>query len=95
MAEAHVLVDGYARDDDRVGSSIGFAREGDVRVVIDPGLVSRRSAILDPLAALGGAADDVTDVVISHHHPITRSTWRCSRTHACTITGPGTRTTCG
>jgi glyoxylase-like metal-dependent hydrolase (beta-lactamase superfamily II) len=69
MADAHVLVDGYARDDDRVGSTVGFARDGDVLVVIDPGLAASRAAILDPLAALGVAAEDVTDVVISHHHP--------------------------
>jgi glyoxylase-like metal-dependent hydrolase (beta-lactamase superfamily II) len=69
MADAHVLVDGYARDDDRVGSSVGFARDGDVLVVIDPGLVAGRAAILDPLARLGVGAADVTDVVVSHHHP--------------------------
>jgi glyoxylase-like metal-dependent hydrolase (beta-lactamase superfamily II) len=37
--------------------------------VIDPGLARSRAAILDPLAALGVEPDDVTDVVISHHHP--------------------------
>jgi hypothetical protein len=37
--------------------------------VIDPGMVPSRDAILGPLRELGFAADDVTDVVISHHHP--------------------------
>ncbi len=70
MAEVHVLHDGYVRDEeDRVGSSVGFARDGDALVVIDPGLVASRAAILEPLAALGVQAEDVTDVVISHHHP--------------------------
>ncbi len=68
-AEAHVLVDGYLGEDDRVGSTVGFARDGDVLVVIDPGLVASRAAILGPLDRLGVGADDVTDVVISHHHP--------------------------
>ncbi len=69
MAEAHVLVDGYLGDDDRVGSTVGFARDGDALVVIDPGLVAGREAILDPLMALGVAAGGITDVVLSHHHP--------------------------
>jgi glyoxylase-like metal-dependent hydrolase (beta-lactamase superfamily II) len=67
MADAHVLVDGYLGD--RVGSSVGFIRDGDVLVVVDPGMVAHRGAILDPLARLGVSAEDVTDVVISHHHP--------------------------
>ncbi|HEY7667638.1 MAG TPA: MBL fold metallo-hydrolase [Actinomycetota bacterium] len=71
MAEAHVLSEGYlsGADDDRVGSTVGFIRDGDVRVVVDPGMVPSASAILDPLAALGVEAADVTDVVLSHHHP--------------------------
>ena len=32
-------------------------------------MVSGVAVILDPLAALGIAPGDVTDVVISHHHP--------------------------
>jgi glyoxylase-like metal-dependent hydrolase (beta-lactamase superfamily II) len=69
-AEFHVLSEGYlSNDDDRVGSSVSFARDGDVLVVIDPGLVPSRAAILDPLAALGVGPEQVTDVVISHHHP--------------------------
>ncbi|MGZ5291491.1 MAG: MBL fold metallo-hydrolase [Actinomycetota bacterium] len=70
MAEFHVVSEGYlSDDDDRVGSSVSFARDGDTLVVIDPGLVPSRDAILGPLASLGVSPDDVTDVVISHHHP--------------------------
>jgi glyoxylase-like metal-dependent hydrolase (beta-lactamase superfamily II) len=69
MAEAHVLSEGYARNDDRVGSTVGFVRDGDALVVIDPGMVPSRSSIVDPLAAIGVAPEQVTDVVISHHHP--------------------------
>jgi len=66
-----VLCDGYLSgdDDDRVGSTVSLAVDGPVVAVIDPGLVASRSAILDPLAALGYGPADVTDVVISHHHP--------------------------
>lgn len=38
-------------------------------VVIDPGMVFARSAIVDPLVDLGHHSDDVTDVILSHHHP--------------------------
>lgn len=50
-------------------STCSLVREGEVVIVIDPGLAPSQGAILDPLARLGLAATDVTDVVISHHHP--------------------------
>ena len=50
-------------------SACSLVRDGDAVIVIDPGLAPSQAAILDPLAALGVAPTDVTDVVISHHHP--------------------------
>ena len=44
-------------------------RDGEALIVIDPGLASSQAAILDPLAALGVDPSQVTDVVLSHHHP--------------------------
>lgn len=67
MTSVHLLHAGYA--DERVGSSVVLVRDGDALVVADPGMVARRSLILDPLAALGVAAADVTHVFLSHHHP--------------------------
>lgn len=70
MAEVHILSDGYIRgEEDRVASTVGFVRDGDALVVIDPGMVPGRAAILDPLAALGVRPEQITDVVVSHHHP--------------------------
>lgn len=71
MTELHILCDGYVRegDDLRVASTVGFVRDGDALIVIDPGMVADVSSILEPLAALGVAPGDVTDVVLSHHHP--------------------------
>ncbi len=71
MTELHVLCDGYVREGDelRVGSTVGFVRDGDSLIVIDPGMVVGVGSILDPLRALGVAPGDVTDVVLSHHHP--------------------------
>jgi hypothetical protein len=42
---------------------------GSSLVVIDPGMVSSTSVILNPIMALGREPEDVTDVVLSHHHP--------------------------
>ena len=69
-AEVHILSEGYlGGGGDRVGSTVGFARDGGVLVVIDPGLVPGRQAILGPLAELELAPEQITDVVLSHHHP--------------------------
>jgi glyoxylase-like metal-dependent hydrolase (beta-lactamase superfamily II) len=71
MAEFHVLCAGYLSSDveGRVASTVSLAVDGDVVAVIDPGLQSSRAAILDPLTSHGFGPDDVTDVVVSHHHP--------------------------
>ena len=58
---------GYAGD--RVGSSIVLVRDADALIVVDPGMVARRSLILEPLAGLGVAPEAVTHVFLSHHHP--------------------------
>lgn len=66
-AEVHILFNGYA--DAHVASTVSFVRDGEVRVIIDPGMVPGAAAILEPLAALGETAEGITDVVFSHHHP--------------------------
>jgi glyoxylase-like metal-dependent hydrolase (beta-lactamase superfamily II) len=52
-----------------VVSTCTLVRDGEVVAVVDPGLAPSQEAILGPLHALGLEADDVTDVVVSHHHP--------------------------
>ncbi len=73
-AEVHMLFNGYADEGatpttSRVASTVAFVREGDVRVIIDPGMVPDPTAILEPLAALGESPATITDVIFSHHHP--------------------------
>jgi glyoxylase-like metal-dependent hydrolase (beta-lactamase superfamily II) len=67
-ARLDVLFTGYAAMP-RVAGTVSLVRDGDRVVVVDPGMVPDRSAILDPLRALGVDPADVTDVVLSHHHP--------------------------
>ena len=66
-ATLQVIVDGYA--DDRVAGTVSLIRDGDAIVVVDPGMVSHRNVILDPLREAGIDVGSVTDVVFSHHHP--------------------------
>ncbi len=71
-ATVHVLLAGYAREDDdgeHVGSTITLIQDGASVIVVDPGLVPSRNALLAALAARGVGPDEVTDVVFSHHHP--------------------------
>lgn len=52
-----------------VAATVSLVVDGDLRIVVDPGMVASPARILDPLAAMGLSADDITDVVLSHHHP--------------------------
>jgi glyoxylase-like metal-dependent hydrolase (beta-lactamase superfamily II) len=55
---------------ERTASTVSLVRDGDVRAIIDPGMVPDvAGAILDPLARLGESPASVSDVVLSHHHP--------------------------
>lgn len=72
MAEVHVLCDGYVRVSDmevRVGSTVSYVDDGASRLVIDPGMVSDPRSILGSLWALGVSVEEITDIVLSHHHP--------------------------
>ncbi len=66
-ARVDVLVEGSRGP--ATTSSCTLIRDGDAIIVVDPGLAPSQAAIIDPLRALGVVATDVTDVVISHHHP--------------------------
>jgi glyoxylase-like metal-dependent hydrolase (beta-lactamase superfamily II) len=68
MAAAfRVLFTGYVGE--RVASTVSFVQEGDIRVIIDPGMVPEPAAILTPLRPLIDSPDRITDVILSHHHP--------------------------
>jgi len=62
-----VLFTGYAGD--RVAGTISCIRDGDLVAIVDPGMLPNRAALLDPLRLLGLEPGDVTDVILSHHHP--------------------------
>ena len=66
-ARLDVLSAGYAHD--RVASTIVLVRDGDATIVVDPGMIAHRRTLAQRLGDLGMRADQVTDVVFSHHHP--------------------------
>lgn len=66
-AAVEVLFQGYIGT--RVASTVSYVKEGDFRAIVDPGMVPSRESILDPLRRLGVRPDQITDVIISHHHP--------------------------
>ncbi len=66
-ARIDILSTGYA--DERVASTITLVRDADATIVVDPGMVADRRALLARLEELATRARDVTDVVFSHHHP--------------------------
>jgi len=71
-ASVHVLHDGYVGldgDEGRVAGTVTLIIDGNAVIVVDPGMVASRQALLAALAAHGPAPGDVTDVVFSHHHP--------------------------
>ena len=47
MTSVHLIHAGYTGE--RVGSTVVLVRDGDATIVVDPGMVARRSLILDPL----------------------------------------------
>jgi len=81
-AELHVLCAGYAHE--RVASTVVLIQDEGRLSIVDPGMVSARSKILEPLAALGVDPADVGDVVFSHHHPdhtVNAALFRGARIH--------------
>ena len=67
MARFHLISAGYRGG--RVASTVSLIESGDQLVVVDPGMVSSTDVITGPIRDLGHTPEDVTDVVISHHHP--------------------------
>ncbi len=93
MAAAfHVLFTGYVGE--RVASTVSFVQDGDIRIIIDPGMVPEPAAILTPLQQLIDSPDRITDVVLSHHHP-DHTLNRSFLGRAFTTSGRSIRVMCG
>lgn len=83
-ARLTVLHAGYVGP--HTASTVVFVADDDRRIVIDPGMVASQAAILDPLREAGCHPDEVTDVVLSHHHPdhtVNAGLFPTARIHDC------------
>jgi glyoxylase-like metal-dependent hydrolase (beta-lactamase superfamily II) len=71
MATVDVLVTGHVEETD-AGSSvhptISLVRDGDLVVVVDPGILSEQALLTDALDGHGLGVGDVTHVFVTHHH---------------------------
>jgi glyoxylase-like metal-dependent hydrolase (beta-lactamase superfamily II) len=77
-----VLTNGYVGE--RVAGTVVLVREYGAIIVVDPGMVASRDAILEPLRGFGVHEDEVTDVIFSHHHPdhtLNAALFRSARFH--------------
>ncbi|HXG26632.1 MAG TPA: MBL fold metallo-hydrolase [Candidatus Binatia bacterium] len=69
-ARVDILVEGsLTSTGGGVASSCTLIRDADRVIVVDPGMAESARSILDPIAALGVRPEDVTEVVLGHHHP--------------------------
>ncbi len=71
MPEYQLLSPGYVLREDpmRVGSSVSLIKTDGAVIIVDPGMVSARRVITDALLDAGHEPEEVTDIIISHHHP--------------------------
>jgi glyoxylase-like metal-dependent hydrolase (beta-lactamase superfamily II) len=67
MPTLHVLTEGYVGG--RTASTVSLIEAAGALIIVDPGMVASTSLILDPFHDLGHDQEDVTDVILSHHHP--------------------------
>lgn len=67
-AELHVLHTGYVREDG-VAGTVSLVLDGDAVIVVDPGMVADRRLLIGPLREHGIGPEEVTHVVLTHHHP--------------------------
>lgn len=66
-ATVDVLFRGYVGR--RVASTVSYIEEGRFRAIVDPGMVPSPRSILGPLERRGVRPEQVTDIILSHHHP--------------------------
>jgi glyoxylase-like metal-dependent hydrolase (beta-lactamase superfamily II) len=67
LARWWIVCEGYAEPG--VASTIALVQDGSQKIVVDPGMVRHPRRIVDRLGRLGVKPLEVTDVILSHHHP--------------------------
>jgi glyoxylase-like metal-dependent hydrolase (beta-lactamase superfamily II) len=74
-AEVKILVQGYTNADsdnkdteERTCATITLVKDGDLVMVVDPGVLERKEILMDALAKEGLTVEDVNMVCITHSH---------------------------
>lgn len=71
MAEVKVLVEGYTSNDfgeEKTCSTISLIKDGELNIVVDPGVLSDQKILVDGLANQGLSVEDIDVVCITHSH---------------------------
>lgn len=71
MATVDILITGFAEETDAgdsVHPTVSLVRDDDLVIVVDPGILSETSLLVDALAAHDLTVTDVTHVFVTHHH---------------------------
>ena len=75
MAEVKILIEGYTIADsvalggeEKTCPTITLVREGDIIMVVDPGVLENQKMLIDKLNEEGLSVDDVNVVCITHSH---------------------------
>src|SRR5687767_9671290 len=71
MATVDILYEGYSKsegDHDLVRNTVCLVRDGDVTMIVDPGLVSSPNVIVDAIRNFQLNLDDITHVYVTHYH---------------------------
>lgn len=75
-AQVKVLIEGYTNADSKAESggeektcpTVSLVRDGDLIMVVDPGILESQQILVDALQKQGLGVDDVNMVCITHSH---------------------------
>jgi glyoxylase-like metal-dependent hydrolase (beta-lactamase superfamily II) len=70
QTKVFILVEGYVRDNGQsVQSTVTLIQDGEINIVVDPGMTDDPYAISKALKKHNLTPDDISFVAITHHHP--------------------------
>jgi len=74
MAEIKILIEGYTTADsagsseEKTCATITLIKDGDNKIIVDPGVLENQKMLIDKLKEEGLSADDIDIVFITHSH---------------------------
>ncbi|MBW1839488.1 MAG: MBL fold metallo-hydrolase [Deltaproteobacteria bacterium] len=72
MAEVKILVEGYTSadnpDDEKTCPTMTLVRDGDIVIIVDPGIMENQSILINALKKEGLKPEDVNNVFLTHSH---------------------------